>query len=105
VETEYLFGSRVRAGVLETLAGTSKPLSAYRVAKAIGAQPIQVLTILKALRPEVVRHDERGWQLVNEPLRRFFRDRQSRREAERRLEKDELLMRLGKRARADRGRS
>jgi len=99
-----LFGSRVRAGTLETLASTSKPLTAYRVAKVIGAQPIQVLTVLKSLEPGLVRRSDDGWVLTNDPLRRFFRDEVARRESTRRAEKDELLTRFGLKPRPGRGR-
>ncbi len=102
--TKYLFGGSVRAGTLETLAATSKPLSAYRAAKVTGAQPIQVLTVLKSLGPEIVKHSADGWVLVNEPLRRFLRDELARREAESRPVKDELLARMGLRSRNARGR-
>ena len=98
-----LFGSRVRAGTLETLAATSKPLIAYRVAKLIGAQPIQVLNILKSLEPELVRHATDGWVLTSDSLRRYLRDEMERRESERRAEKDDLLVRLGLRPRAGHG--
>jgi hypothetical protein len=102
--TEHLFGSRVRSATLETLASTSKPLTGYRVAKVIGAEPIQVLTILKSLEPDLVRRTDDGWILVNDPLRRFFRDEVERRESERRAEKDELLDQLGLRPRLRNGR-
>lgn len=94
----------MRARALETLASTSKPLTAYRVAKVIGGQPIQVLTILKALPSDVVQHTDEGWVLRSEPLRRFLRDELGRREKERRVEKDELLARLKLRPRFERGR-
>ena len=105
MRTEYLFGSSVRAGALETLAATSAPLSAYRVAKVIGAQPIQVLTIFKALQPDLVRRSSDGWTLTNAALRRFLRDELERKEAERRAEKDGLLVRQGMRPRSTRGRT
>ncbi|MGD0719083.1 MAG: hypothetical protein ABSA15_05860 [Thermoplasmata archaeon] len=101
---ENLFGSRVRAGALETLASTSKPLTAYRVAKVIGAQPIQVLTILKTLEPDLVQRTEEGWVLKSDSLRHFLREELGRREMERRTEKDELLTRLRLRPRRERGR-
>ena len=104
MRTENLFGSRVRAGTLETLASTSKPLSAYRVARVIGAQPIQVLNILKDLEPNLVRRGEDGWVLLSDPLRRFLRDELGRREAEVRSEKDELLIQLRLRPRQGHGR-
>lgn len=93
----------MRAEALETLASTSKPLTAYRVARIVGAQPIQVLSILKSLEPDVVRRAPDGWLLVKEDLRRFLRDELARREAERRAEKDELLEGLGMRARQSHG--
>ena len=98
-----LFGSRVRAEVLEVLASTPRPLSAYRVARAAGAQPIQVLSILKSLEPHLVQHAPNGWVLTSEPLRRFLRDEISRREADRRAEKDELLVHLGLKPRLGHG--
>lgn len=103
VAAETLFGSRVRAETLEALAGTSKPLSAYRVAKIVGAQPIQVLSSLKALQPKFVRHDPDGWVMAHDGLRRFLRDELARRELERRVEKDELITRLGFARRRRRG--
>ena len=90
---DHLFGGRVRAETLETLAATSKPLSAYHVGKAINAQPIQVLTILKSLEPGIVRHTQDGWFLSNELLRQFLRQELSSREAGWRSEKDEILTR------------
>lgn len=105
MNTSRLFGGRVRAGTLETLASTSKALSAYRLAKVIGAQPIQVLQVLKALQPDVVRHTREGWSLTSDLLRRFLRDELARRERERRREKDELLVGLGLRPRRAHGRA
>jgi hypothetical protein len=99
VQSSILFGSRVRAAALETLAATSKPLTAYRVAKVIGAEPIQVLTSLKALEPEIVRHSGEGWVMVNDLLRLFLREQLGRAEAQRRSEKDELLVQLRMRPR------
>ncbi len=99
-----LFGSTVRAGVLETLAHTSAPLSGYRVARTIGAEPIQVLTILKALGPDLVQHTPQGWILVDDRLRLFLRARLRRDEAAHRSEKDALLVELGMTARRPRGR-
>ena len=104
MRTDTLFGSKVRAGTLETLASTSKPLTAYRLAKVIGAQPIQVLTILKSLEPLVTRRTDEGWVLESDALRRFLRDELAQREAELRTEKDELLTRLGLKPRLGRGR-
>ena len=95
-----LFGGRVRADALETLALTSKPLTAYRVAKVIRAQPIQVLNVLKSLGPDVVRHSDEGWLLTSDSLRRFLRESSAQREAELRREKDGLLTQLAMRPRA-----
>jgi hypothetical protein len=94
MRSQSLFGSRVRAAALETLASTSKPLTAYRVAKVIGAQPIQVLTNLRSLEPELVRHTHEGWIMTSDLLRQFLRERLEREEGERRTEKDEILVRL-----------
>jgi hypothetical protein len=100
-----LFGGRVRAETMETLALTSRPLTAYRVANVIGAEPIQVLTTLKSLGPEIVRHTDAGWVLVSDALRLYLRETCSRRESELRQEKDELLVGLGRKPRSTRGRS
>jgi hypothetical protein len=105
VSNTALFGGRVRAETMEVLALTSRPLTAYRVAKVIGAEPIQVLTTLKSLGPEVVKHTDAGWVLVSDSLRRYLRETCSRRELELRQEKDELLVRLGRKPRSVRGRS
>ncbi len=104
MDTGTLFGSRVRAETLETLAATSKPLSAYRLAKIVGAEPIQVLSILKSLDPDLVRHTSDGWVLTDDALRGFLRQALARRESERRSEKDELLIQLGFKPRAPHGR-
>lgn len=89
-----LFGSETRARVLEQLATTPLPQSAYRIAHAVGAQPIQVLKILKQL-GDLAEHSDKGWVLTSVQLRRFLRERLSR-DAERiREEKDELLVRMG----------
>jgi hypothetical protein len=103
VSNTALFGGRVRAETLEVLALTSRPLTAYRVAKVIGAEPIQVLTTLKSLGPEVVRHTDAGWVLVSDTLRLYLREISSRQESQLRQEKDELLSRLGRRPRTVRG--
>lgn len=94
VRTATLFGSRVRAGTLETLALTSAPLSAYRVAKVIGAQPIQVLRVLKRLEPGIVRHGPKGWVLTSVTLRQFLREAIAQRDRQIRQEKDNLLVRM-----------
>lgn len=94
MRTELLFGSRVRAGALETLALTSAPLSAYRVAMVIGAQPIQVLSILKRLEPDIVRHTPKGWMLSSDPLRQFLREAIATRDRRVRQEKDNLLLKM-----------
>ena len=100
-----LFGGRVRAEAIETLALTSKPLTAYRISKIIEAEPIQVSTTLKGLGPSIVRHTDQGWVLVSDSLRLFLREAASRREAELRREKDELLVKSGMKPRPVRGRS
>jgi hypothetical protein len=89
-----LFGSETRARVLEQLASTPRAQSAYRIGRAIGAEPIQVLRILKQL-TGLTEHSVEGWVLTNELLRRFLRDRATRDAGKIRLEKDELLRSLG----------
>lgn len=96
MDLRQLFGSRVRAEVLVALAATSKPQSAYRLAKAVEAQPIQVLTILKKLVPLVERTPE-GWLLRDDLLRPFLANALSVRDRLRRDEKDDLLRQLGRR--------
>lgn len=91
-----LFGSETRARVLEQLASTARPQSAYRIARAIGAEPIQVLRILGAL-SDVAQRTPSGWLLTNELLRDFLRDRMNRAAERTRHEKDELLSRYGMR--------
>ena len=89
-----LFGSETRARVLEQLAATPRAQSAYRIARAIGAEPIQVLKILKAL-PGLTERSAAGWRLTNDLLRDFLRDRVDREAGRVRREKDELLVHLG----------
>lgn len=89
-----LFGSETRARVLAQLALTPRPQSAYRIAITIGAEPIQVLKILKELEGFVGR-SAAGWTLTDGLLRRFLRDRLERDAARTRSEKDELLLRFG----------
>jgi len=103
VELAQLFGSRVRAQALQTLAVTSRPLTAYRVSKAIEAQPIQVLTIFKNLEPLVERVRD-GWVLRDDHLRRFLVGGLREQDRARRAEKDELLARLGLRESFEQGR-
>ena len=103
MELERLFGSRVRAQTLQALAATSKPLTAYRVSKAVEAQPIQVLTILKSLVPAVERI-QGGWVLRDEHLRHFLLADLSKKDRDRRAEKDELLTRVGLRPSLEHGR-
>ena len=91
-----LFGSETRARVLEHLATTPTPQSAYRIAKAIGAEPIQVLKILKQL-GDLTDQSDAGWILTNDSLRRFLRERLNRDGEQIRREKDELLTRFGMR--------
>ena len=92
-----LFGSGTRARVLEQLATTPRPQSAYRIARAIGAEPIQVLRILRGL-SEFTQRTSTGWLLTNDLLRDFLRDRARRDEKQTRREKVELLLELGLRA-------
>lgn len=89
-----LFGSETRARVLEQLATTSLPQSAYRIARAIGAEPIQVLRILRQM-DDFVERSPSGWVLSNRPLREFLRDRMDRDAARIRKEKDQFLVRFG----------
>lgn len=98
-----LFGSETRARVLEQLAMTPRPQSAYRIARAVGAEPIQVLNILKELDGLTQRSPE-GWVLTSVLLRRFLRDRLDRDEARIRKEKDELLIQYGMRPSRGHGR-
>jgi len=89
-----LFGSAVRARVLEQLASTPRPQSAYRIARATGAEPIQVLRVLKEL-GDLTAHSAGGWTLTDNLLRHFLRDRMARNAERNRREKDELLLRSG----------
>ena len=89
-----LFGSETRARVLEQLATTPRRQSAYRIAQAIGAEPIQVLKILKRLNG-LTEQSAEGWILTNELLRHFLRDRLDRGAERTRREKDELLVHFG----------
>jgi len=89
-----LFGSETRALVLDQLAITPRPQSAYRIAKVVGAQPIQVLRILKEL-SDYAAHSDLGWVLKDESLRRFLRERSTHRAEVSRREKDEILVRFG----------
>jgi hypothetical protein len=89
-----LFGSETRARVLEQLATSPGPQSAYRIAKAVGAEPTQVIAILRRL-TDLAEHSTQGWALVDDDLRRFVRSRIARREHEIRREKNELLIRFG----------
>ena len=91
-----LFGSEVRARVLEQLAKVPGPQTAYRIARSIGAEPIQVLKILKQL-TTLTEQSASGWILRDDLLRRFIRRYSRRRELEIRREKDELLLRYGMR--------
>jgi hypothetical protein len=91
---DALFGSETRARLLEQLATTPIPQSAYRIARAIGAEPIQVLKILKQLN-DLTERSADGWVLTNELLRRFLRDRLTHDAEQIRREKDELLVYLG----------
>lgn len=98
-----LFGSRVRAEILLALASTPAPQSGYRLARAVGAQPIQVLTILRNLEPDVKRGPA-GWTLQDEGLRIYLRGQLALRDRSRREEKDALLVGLGLRPSTSHGR-
>lgn len=89
-----LFGSETRARVLEQLATTPRPQSAYRIAQSIGAEPIQVLKVLKQL-SGLTERTTAGWVLANDLLRGFLRDRSDSESQRIRREKDEILVRLG----------
>ena len=100
---DALFGSETRARVLELLAATPRPQSAFRIARAVGAEPIQVLRILNGLNDLTERSAE-GWTLTNDLLRRFLRDRMRRDSEQIRREKDQLLVRFGLRPSSGYGR-
>lgn len=93
-DMDPLFGSETRARVLEQLALSPQPQTAYRIAKAIGAEPIQVIKILTSL-AGFLEHTAEGWSLSNRTLRQFLRERSAREGDEARREKDELLVRFG----------
>jgi hypothetical protein len=95
---DALFGSETRARVLEQLALVPRPQSAYAVARIVGAEPIQVLRILKSL-SGITSHTRDGWVLADDLLRRFLIERSHRSSEVRRAEKDELLARYGMRSR------
>lgn len=103
MELDRLFGSRVRARTLQSLAATSKPMTAYRVSRAVEAQPIQVLSILKSLVPLVERVPD-GWVLRDDQLRRFLLNDLREMDRARRREKDELLTQLGLKPSLEHGR-
>lgn len=86
-----LFGSEVRGRVLAQMASTPFPQSAYRVARSVGAEPIQVLRILKSLEG-ITEHTPQGWVLSDHLLRRFLKERQRREEDRTRVEKDAILI-------------
>ena len=100
---DALFGSETRARVLEQLAATPRPQSAYRIARAIGAEPIQVLRILNGLN-DLTERSAKGWTLTNDLLRRFLRERLRRDSEQIRREKDQLLVRFGMRPSSGYGR-
>lgn len=97
-----LFGSETRARVLDQLAISPRPLSAYRIAKSIGAEPIQVLRILRRLEG-YTEFTANGWRMADDGLRRFLRARRDQRDEKIRHEKDELLRKFGLRGRERRG--
>ena len=89
-----LFGSETRARLLEQLAMVPRPQTAYRLARVIEAEPIQVTRILRSLRGFVEQRRD-GWFLVDDHLRGFLLERSHRAADLRRAEKDELLSRFG----------
>lgn len=104
-----LFGGRTRAEALRLLATSSRPLSIYRIAKTIGAEPIQVSAVLRKLDGFVARTND-GWSLVNPALRQLLRDQyrlrppdwkpnkaflEATRSLEREPEKDRVLLKYG----------
>ena len=91
-----LFGSETRARLLEQLAMVPRPQTAYRLARVIEAEPIQVTRILRSLRGFVEQRRD-GWFLVDDHLRGFLLERSHRAADLRRAEKDELLSRFGMR--------
>ena len=98
-----LFGSETRARVLEQLALTPQPQTAYRIAKAVGAEPIQVVRILTSL-TGYLEHSAEGWYLSNRTLRQFLRERSAHEANDVRREKDELLVRFGMKPSFEHGR-
>jgi DNA-binding transcriptional ArsR family regulator len=71
-----LFGSETRVAVLAVLAGASRPLTGYRVAKIAGVQPIKAYGELRRLQgARVVRKLPSGWQLLDPQVRRFVGNR------------------------------
>lgn len=89
-----LFGSETRGRVLAQLAQVPHPQTAYRIARAVGAEPIQVIRILTGL-TGLVEHSSEGWILTDELLRAFLRSRSAREAEKIRGDKDELLLRFG----------
>jgi hypothetical protein len=69
-----LFGGRTRASILEVLASSSRPMSAYRIAKVVGTETVRVSTVLRQLDGLVTRSED-GWYLSDVALRDFIRSR------------------------------
>jgi hypothetical protein len=71
-----LFGSETRVSVLAVLAGASRPLTGYRVAKVSGVQPIKAYAELRRLRAVgIVREVSSGWVLSDPEIRRLVGNR------------------------------
>ncbi|MCI4347230.1 MAG: hypothetical protein L3J97_01260 [Thermoplasmata archaeon] len=67
-----LFGSETRVSVLAVLAGASRPLTGYRVAKIAEVQPIKAYAELRKLREAgFVRESPSGWELSDPQVRRL----------------------------------
>ena len=69
-----LFGGRTRASILEALASSSRPMSAYRIARVVGTETVRVSTVLRQLE-SLVTQSEDGWTLTDVTLREFIRSR------------------------------
>lgn len=67
-----LFGSQTRVSVLAVLAGASRPLTGYRVAKIAQVQPIKAYAELRRLREAgFVRETSSGWEISDPQVRRL----------------------------------
>jgi predicted transcriptional regulator len=74
-----LFGSETRVRALAPLANSSRPLTAYRIAKMTGAQRIRVYSELRKLAAVGIVREVQGswgrseWELVQPDLRNMLR--------------------------------